>query len=132
MQADVITLNVDELNDGNPTANAYTRYEELQNRTTYVGPDHTPDWRNQIQLYRSFPTKNGKFRGTGKTSVKFTQECMATATDNTAIQSAYILEVSFSVPVGTSAVDVVKMRQRAIALLDDDTVMNNLNIMLMV
>lgn len=133
MQPDIMTLQVDTNNDGTPTATPYTRYEETQNRTVYIADDHTPAVRNQVAFYRSLPTKSGNFRGVGKSSVKFTRDTQVPGVDlNTTLASSIIVDVSFSVPVGLDAIDVRKMRQSVIALLDNDTIMNALNIQLMV
>jgi hypothetical protein len=43
-----------------------------------------------------------------------------------------IIEVSFSFPVGTPSADFVEQRQEVLALLDMDTIMDNLNQTLMI
>lgn len=133
MQADTLTLSVDAANDSNPANEVYTRYEEYQNRATYIGASHTPDDRDTVAIYRTFPTKSGNFKGTAKSAVKFTKDIEVAGVDSsTTITAPIILELSFSVPVGATTADVIHARQRAIALLDSDTFMNSLNIQLMV
>lgn len=133
MQPDQLTLSVDATNVGTPADQVYTRYEEYQNRATYIGASHTPDSRDQLGLYRTFPTKTGNFKGVGKTAVKFTEDVSVDGVDaSTSISAPIILEVSFSVPVGASAASILEMRQRALAALDDDTLMDALNIQLMI
>lgn len=133
MQANQLTLSVDAENTGNPANEVYTRYEEYQNRASYIGASHTPDDRDLLALYRTFPTKTGNFKGTAKSSVKFTKDVEVAGVDSsTTLTVPIIIEVSFSVPVGAAAADVKHARQRAIALLDTDAFMDSLNIQLMV
>lgn len=133
MQANTLTLNVDPANDDTIVAEAYERFEEFQNRSVYIGANHAPELRDTISLYRSFPTKSGNFKGVQKTSVKLSKDVQVAGVDGVATLTApVIIEVSFSVPVGTPAATILQDRQRAVALLDDDTIMNALNIQLMV
>lgn len=133
MQADNLTLSVDALNNSSPANEVYTRFEELPNRSTYIGADHAPELRNQLALYRTFATKSGNFKGVSKSAVKFTQDLEVPGVDSsTTLTAPAILEVSFSVPVGAEVADILHLRQRVIALLDADTIMNALNIQLMV
>lgn len=133
MQPSTITLAVDTANTGSTTNEVYSRYEETQNRTTYIGAGHTPDSRDTITLYRTQPTRTGNFKGVSKSSVKFTEDTEVSGVDSsTTLAAPMIMEISFSIPVGASTADVVHLRQRAHALIDDDSIMNALNIQLMV
>lgn len=133
MQADQVSLSVDVANNGIPVAEVFSRYEEFPNRATYIGDGHTPDSRNQFGLYRTFPSKSGNFKGVGKTALKFTQDIQVAGVDVASTLTApMIAEVSFSLPVGATPADVKHIRQRVIAALDDDTVMDALNIQLMI
>lgn len=133
MQPNTVTLNVDYLNDANTTAEAYERFEEFQNRSVYIGANHAPDARDTISLYRSFATKSGNFNGVSKTAVKLSQDHTVDGVDGVSTLTApLIIDISFSIPVGVSAADVLKARQRAIAVLDLDSLMTPLNTQLMV
>lgn len=133
MQADQITLAVDPLNNGTTVNETFTRFEEFQNRAVYIGEGHLPDARNTIGIYRTFPTKTGNFKGVCKTAVKSTLDVEVAGVDsNTTITAPIIMDLSFSVPVGVTTAELVKARQRLIALLDDDSFMNALNVQLMV
>lgn len=133
MQPNQLLLDVDYLNDGTTTEETYERYEEYQNRAVYVGENHTPDSRDTVNLYRSFPTKSGNFKGVAKSSIKSTVDHVVPGVDGVAqLTSPVIIEVTFSVPLGVSAADLLKCRQRVLALLDDDAVMDKLNLQLMV
>lgn len=133
MQPNTINLVVDPLNNGTTETQAFERYEEYQNRSSYIGDGHTPDNRNALAMYRTFPTRTGNFKGVAKSSVKFTKDVAVPGVDGVAsITAPIIIEVSYSVPVGTTTADLVEARQRAIALQDLDTIMNALNIQLMV
>lgn len=133
MQPDTITLAVDTLNSGSTTDYDFTRFEETLNRTIYAGENHAIDARDQLAIYRTAPRKTGNFKGVAKTSVKFTRDFTVLGVDGLAnLTAPLILEVSFSVPVGCTSTQMVEMRQRVIALLDSDTVMNDLNLSLMI
>lgn len=133
MQSNELTLGVDYLNNGTEVNEVYKRYEEYLNRSTYIGANHTPDTRDTLSLYRTFPTKSGNFKGVQKSSIKLTKDHAVPGVDGVATLTApSIIEINFSIPVGVSAADVKKCRQRALAALDDDTLCDGLNIQLMV
>lgn len=133
MQPNTITLTVDPLNNGTTEQQDYVRYEEAANRSTYIGEDHLPDARNTLAVYRTFPTKTGNFKGVAKSSAKFTQDVVVPGVDGVSqLTAPIIVEVSFSIPVGATAADVKLARQRVVALCDADSIMDALNIQLMV
>lgn len=128
MQPNTVTLAVDLLNNGTTVPRAYTRFEEFQNRAVYVGPSHTPAARDQVILYRSFPTKSGNFNGVQKTTVKVSEDVVVAGADlATSLSAPAIIEVSFSFPVGLSPEKQLELRQRVVAIVDLDEVMVPLN-----
>lgn len=133
MQASPITISVDAANDGNPADQLYSLQTYVENRSVYIGVNHVAEARNQLNLYRTFATKSGNFKGTEKTAAKFTQDVTVPGVDgSTTLTAPIILEVSFSVPVGTTDAALLEMRQRAVGLLDDDTFMDSFNKQLMI
>jgi len=133
MQPNIISLTVDPLNNATTETQEYTRFEEFLNRSKYVTSDHSLQSRDELTLYRTFPKQAGNFRGVGKSATKFALDVLVPGVDDTTtLNSSIIVEVSFSVPVGASDADVLLMRQRAVALLDLDSVMSPLNSQLMV
>lgn len=134
MQPNDITLPVDTENDGVGLENqVFTRFEEHLNRSLYIGPNHSMAGRNLLGLYRTHAKVNGNFRGVGKTSFKFTEDIIVAGVDGVSqLTSPIIVEVSFSIPVGATHAQILEARQRALALLDLDTVMTPLNEQLMV
>jgi len=133
MQDNVISLAVDKLNNGTTIIEDFNRYEEYLNRSVYIGTGHTPDSRNTLAMYRTFPTKSGNFKGVSKSSIKLTKDHMVSGADGvSSLTSPVIVEVNFSVPVGVSAADMKICRQRLIAALDSDEICDALNIQLMV
>lgn len=134
MQPDVITLSVDEQNDGVGLVNhVFTRYEEYQNRAVYIGANHTLATKDTLSLYRTFPKASGNFRGVGKTAAKFSQDVLVDGVDGVSqLTAPIIVDVSFSIPVGATPAQILIARQRALALLDLDAVMSPLNEQLMV
>lgn len=127
MQPNLITLPVDRANNGNPIDEVYEKADTVGNRSTYHGPGHTLEERDKLDLYRTPPTKSGNFRGTAKSSFKFTEDRQVLTVDGLTTVAPLILEVSFSIPVGVNDLVVKEARQRAIALLDNDSVMDALN-----
>lgn len=127
MLPNTITLAVDLANSGSPTNEAFNRFEEQVNRSTYVGPAHAFNAANTLQFYRTLPVRSGAFLGSAKTSVKFTKA--VTVPDASGADTVYplIAEVSFSIPVGVSAAVTKELRQRVLAILDRDDVMAPFN-----
>lgn len=120
MLDNTITLPVDVLNNNTPVNEAFSRYDEYQNRSVYIGPGHALDARNQMTLYRTLPKQAGTFRGVAKSAIKFSADVVVSGTDTSDITASEIGEISFSLPVGTTAARAKALRQRMIALLDDD------------
>lgn len=128
MLDNTITLSVDYLNDSNTTDEVYSRQDEFQNRSVYTGPDHTLSERDTMSFYRTYPKQSGNFRGTAKSAIKFSQDVQVDGVDaSTSVNAVEIGEISFSLPVGTTAAAAKILRQRMIAALDDDTLMAKLN-----
>jgi hypothetical protein len=133
MQDDVLTLAVDELNDSNTVDHVFNRFDEYQNRSVYQEDGHELTARDTLTLFRSFPKASGNFKGVAKPAFKFSKDYLVDGVDGVAsLTSPMIAEVSFSIPVGVSAADQLIMRQRLIALLDDDSIMVPLMNQLMV
>lgn len=132
-QPETISLVVDELNDGEITADVTLVFERFDavsnpNRSIYTGEENTLLQRDQLAFYRSFPKKNGNFNGVAKSAAKFTFDIPVDGADGvTTVVAPILLEMSFSVPVGATAAQVLSLRQRAIALLDSDDIMSKLN-----
>lgn len=132
MLSDTITLPNVLLGAGPPVPVEISRYEETQNRTTYVKSDHLPGNRRQVTFYRTAPTKSGNFMGVGKSSVKFTQDVSVSGVNGSALVAPIIIELAFSVPVGVVVGQLEELRREVLALIDNDTLMNKLNVQLMV
>lgn len=124
MQANTITLAVDKLNNGTPTSEVFTRHSESVDKTVYRGPDHTVSSPNTLTLYRTLPKRSGDFLGTSKVSIKLSETVSVVNGAGETVSVPNIVEVSFSNPVGVSAAIMKAQRQRALAALDLDTVMD--------
>jgi hypothetical protein len=118
MQANTITLPVDVLNNGTTTDKVFTRFEEVLNRSTYIGPGHTQVARYLMQLYRSFAKRAGNFLGVAKTEVKITKDFTVLGVDGTNVVAPAIADASFSLPVGLTAAQMLELRQDLIAAID--------------
>ena len=128
MLENTITLAVDKLNTGATTNVVFSRQEEYQNRAKYISPAHTLALRDTLDFYRTFPTKTKDFNGVAKSGFKFTVDTEVPGVDASATRvSPQIAEVSFSLPIGFKTAQLVELRQRIIALLDNDALMLRLN-----
>lgn len=125
MQPNEITLAVDEDNSGSGTTNhVYTRFEEYLNRAVYISGSHALSARDTLSLYRTLPKPSGNFKGVAKCALKFSQDILVDGVDGVSqLTSPIIVEVSMSVPVGATAAQCLIARQRAVTLLDNDTIM---------
>lgn len=131
MQPNVITLNVDENRDGALTANVdylYERFDTFNSRSIFNGPSHLPDSRETLSLYRTPAKANGNFRGTQKSSFKFTTDIEVAGVDGTTtIVSPIIFEVSASIPLGATSAQVLLEQQRIVAALNHTSFSGDLN-----
>ena len=119
MQPNTITLGVDVANDETVVDYDFTDFDRFSSRSIYNGENHDMSARDFMTLYRTEPKQNGNFKGVGKTSVKFTRDIVVLGVDGLAqLTSPMIVEISFSLPVGTTSAQATEMRQRVIALLD--------------
>lgn len=123
-----ITLSVDAANSGSPANETFIVAHPSENRTTYILSGTDLGDREELILYSTRPKRAGNFRGVVRSAVKFTKAVAVEAVDATdTVDSDLILNLSFSVPVGTATADIVHLRQRLIALLDNDAYMAKIN-----
>jgi hypothetical protein len=128
MQSNTITLAVDTANSGSPTNKIYSRYTERENASVYIGASHTLSMRDQIQFSRSFPTQSGNYLGVMQSTIKLTADVSVLGADSeTTLVKPAIVNLQFNIPVGTASATILELRQRLIAVLDDDTIMTSLN-----
>lgn len=131
MLDNAITIAVDEGNTGVTADQTFSRYEEYLNRSVYVAGDHSLVSPHTLSFYRTQPKANGSFRGMAKSAFKFSESISVAGVDSSiTLEAPLIAEMSFSIPVGATAAQVVEMRQRIVALLDGDILMNKLNLQL--
>jgi hypothetical protein len=89
--------------------------------------------KDTLSLYRTFPKPSGNFKGVCKTSFKFSKDISVTGVDGVSqLTAPIIVEVAFSLPVGATHAQVLLAQQRALSMLDLDSVMTPLNEQLMV
>lgn len=122
MLDNTITLPVDELENDTLVNQDYTRYDEYNNRTIYVGTGHTLAQRDTMTVSRTFPKPSGNHPGVAKSSLKFTQDISIPGVDTTTtLVAPDIGEVNFSLPVGTTPAQAMMLRQRIVAALNSQT-----------
>lgn len=114
-----ITLPVDILNTGSTTNRVYSRLSEFTDRSIYKGPAHTLIQRDTMGFYRSAVKSNGSDNGVAKSALKLTQDITVPGkVATTYVVKPLIADVSFSIPVGTTAAQTLEFRQRIIAVID--------------
>lgn len=127
MQPNDFTLAVDLANTGVTTDVTFTRVEEHLNRSGYiVQASHEPGMRDVLGFYRAPAKPTSTFKGVQKCAFKFTIDQTVDAPDGTTVDAPLIGEVSFSVPVGVTTAEQMILRQRILALLDQDSIMDSL------
>lgn len=122
-----ITLGVDEANDSTVVNHVLARAEEGASKSVYYDADHSMAARNELAFQRTFPKQSGNFYGTLRTNVKFTKDVTVVGVNGENIKVPLIGEATFSLPVGTTNADATLVRQKLVALLDYDTVMDPLH-----
>jgi hypothetical protein len=119
-----ITLAVDEANTGSTTNHVLSRAEEGASKSVYYDADHTVAARNEVAFARTFPKQSGNFYGTLRTNVKFTKDITVPGVNGENIKTPVIGEASFSFPVGVDNATATLIRQKLVAMLDYDAVMD--------
>lgn len=127
MQPNTLTLAVDVGNTGSTSNAVLTRHEENVGKSVYITSDHTLVSRDQLALLRTPNKRNGAFYGSAKSAIRWTKDIQVAQADGTNTIAPLIGEISFSIPVGTPASAVLLLRQRLLAVLDRDDVMDPLN-----
>lgn len=127
-----ITLSVDVANNDVLVAQEFTHFQNFGSRSAWQGANHTFTQRDELALYRTMPRPSDEFKGTRKTAFKFTVDVQVDHPDGVSkVTSPIILEVSASVPLGAEDAEpglLKEIRQRAIALLDDDALMDKVQL----
>lgn len=126
MLSDTITLAVDEANNSTPVNHVMGRSEEGPTKTVYYDAAHTVAARDTMAILRQFAKQSGNFYGTTKVAIKFTKDITVTGVNGENIKVPIIGEASFSLPVGCTNAQNTLLRQKLIAILDDDSEMDPL------
>lgn len=131
MLDNTMTIQVDQLGNDVLVAETYERFDSGNNFSLYRGENHSMESRDLLGFYRTFPKPSGNFKGVARSSFKFTTDKVVTGVDGLAqLTAPIIIEVSFSKPVGVTDADLLHARERVAALLQDQTVMRDLNVSL--
>jgi ABC-type sulfate transport system substrate-binding protein len=88
---------------------AYVKYRTNGiNRSVWHGEDHSDATRDELSLVVGDPKASGNFRGVRKATVKFTRDQVVPGVDaTTELTAPLIVSVSVSIPVGTTAAEVM-------------------------
>lgn len=131
-----IELDVNDDNDDGTTPvlnESFTRWQT--NGTTksiYMHSAHNLSVRDLLTFYVTFPKTNGTFKGMAKSAFKFSKDVTVLNNVGEEIIVPIIGQCNFSLPVGATAEQAMLIRQRMVAMLNDDAVMVPLMEQLMV
>lgn len=135
MLSDSITLVIDDDHDGGtaPVELVYSRADYVSGRSMYISGDHSPSRHDTLKFFRTLPKPSGNFPGVEKSAAKFSKTFEVVGVDqSTTLLAPAIVEVSWSLPVGLTEAQQLALRQRVIALLNDEGVMRDFNYLQMV
>jgi hypothetical protein len=122
-----LTLSVDLLNNDTTADIDFVRVDVFPNRSIYKSDEDSYVLRDTLGFYRTLPKRSGNSLGVKKGAFKITQDQSVPGVDPTTSNTApEIIEVAFNSPVGSTPATRMIMRQRAIALLDNDALMERL------
>jgi len=82
-----------------------TRFAEQLNRSDYIMSGHTVAARKMLQIYRTFPKRNGLSLGVSKCAVKYTKDVTVLDAAGDNVVMPLIVELSYALPVGYSSGD---------------------------
>lgn len=127
-QPNEIILPVDVANDGNTVNQTYVHHRTEGNRSTYRGESSTLQSRDLIQIYATQARPGKGTLGASRQYVKTTRDVSVpnAAGDGNVVMPA-IVNVEFSLPTGVTGEFVTELRQVAVAMLNNDAIMEDLN-----
>lgn len=124
MLENTITLGVDIANNATVVDMDFRRYNEFADRSVYISEVHAIEKRDTLTFSRVPPKRSGNLKGVAKSGFKFTMDQVVPGVDETTTVTQPLLgETSFNVPVGTTVDQEILLRQRMIALLNNDVLM---------
>lgn len=123
-----LVLSVDPAHDSNPQDETYSKVKEDSSlgRSVYTGADHSLTMRETLTVSAREPIPSGQFRGVAKSSIKFTEDLTIPNALGDDIVAPQIGEISFSLPVGTTAAQAMHLRQRLVAALNSESFITTL------
>lgn len=107
MLPDTITLALP--NGGTPVNSDFKRIDVLSNRSVYHGPGHNTLSRVTLGFYRTPSKKIGNFNGVMKSAAKATLDIEVQNAIKETIVAPQIGEMSFSIPVGATELQVNRL-----------------------
>jgi len=126
MLQNTITLLVDVLNDTTLTPREYRRYTESTDKSVYIGPNTSSIKKDSLSFGRIAAKPSSKSLGIEKRQIKFTEtKTVDSPVVGESVLADAIGTISFSFPAALSSEDRKAFRQRLIAALDDDAIMDS-------
>jgi hypothetical protein len=126
-QPNEIALIVDPLNNGTTETQTYSNQSRAEGSSLYrlVGSDLKN--RDELRFAATLPKRSGNFPGVLRTEVRLTQSVEVEGVEtSTTVSGTATLSLQASIPLGMTEADVKLLRQRMIALLDEDSVVSDL------
>lgn len=113
------TITLDLTTIGQAADTAFSRHGEQANRSDYIGAGHTTSSRNMLQIYRTFPKRNGASLGVRKAALKITKDQSVPTADGGTMVAPLIAEVSVAIPEGTPDTQVLLVCDEIAACMTD-------------
>jgi len=120
-----LTLSVDKANDSNAVNEVFTRDggAVAPNKSLYYGDLHTVDAKETLAFARVPAKVNGNFKGTNRSSQKYSRTFTVLAVDGSNMDVIATTECIDSFPAGMTSAQKKEMRQYMISVRDNDTIM---------
>jgi len=121
-----LTLSVDKANNASPVNEVFTRDGGMvaPNKSLYYGDLHTVDAKETLTFARVLPKVNGNFKGTQRSSQKYSRTYSVLGVDGNSIDAIATTECIDSFPVGMTAAQKKEHRQYMVSVRDNDTIMD--------
>jgi hypothetical protein len=95
----------------------FARFDAVSNKSEYRADDHTAALRHKLEFYRTPEKASGNYRGSRKSTVKYTHDVSVPNRDGSGnVVAPIVVTTTYSYPIGVSDADL-KEGMRKIALL---------------
>jgi hypothetical protein len=123
-----IIIAVDAANDGNPVNETYSILDPGQGKSVWTLDGTSLEDKVTLSLFATPPKRSGNFQGVIRSGGKFTLGVSVPAVNDETNKSVSIMNIEFSIPLGTSEADVIHLCQRGVGFLANAVLMKDLTL----